>query len=160
MGALVCTPKKPLCDECPLIERCVAFSNSEQLNYPVKAKKIKITKRKLDYILVQDKENILIQQRIEKDIWHKLYEFILIEKEQVDSEFIVNLFPNVITIDKSHIFKHKLSHQHIDAVFWEVHVSDLKAVKWKNSFQINKKDIQNYSIPKLLDNYLLTRDKK
>lgn len=38
LGALVCTPKKPLCDRCPLKLTCTAWAQQTMLDYPVKPK--------------------------------------------------------------------------------------------------------------------------
>lgn len=38
LGALVCTPKKPHCDRCPLKLTCTAWANQTMLDYPVKPK--------------------------------------------------------------------------------------------------------------------------
>lgn len=37
LGALVCTPKKPQCEECPLKDECKAKAQGTVLDYPVKA---------------------------------------------------------------------------------------------------------------------------
>jgi A/G-specific adenine glycosylase len=42
LGAIVCSPKNPKCNECPLQNNCVAFANKTQLIYPIKSKKIKV----------------------------------------------------------------------------------------------------------------------
>ncbi|NTW95172.1 MAG: A/G-specific adenine glycosylase [Erysipelotrichaceae bacterium] len=42
LGALICTPKNPSCDQCPLKQNCLAFKNQSTLDFPKK----KITKKK------------------------------------------------------------------------------------------------------------------
>ncbi|SJZ54543.1 A/G-specific adenine glycosylase [Anaerorhabdus furcosa] len=38
IGAIVCTPKNPMCMLCPLVEECEAYKNGNQCDYPVKKK--------------------------------------------------------------------------------------------------------------------------
>ena len=42
LGALVCTPKNPDCNHCPIQKHCIAFKTNSILNYPIKkASKVK-----------------------------------------------------------------------------------------------------------------------
>ncbi len=50
LGSLVCSPKSPKCEACPLLNYCAAAASGKQLNYPVKTKKDK-TKRFVFYSL-------------------------------------------------------------------------------------------------------------
>ena len=38
LGALVCTPRQPRCDDCPLVSECRAAKAGTQLRYPLKKK--------------------------------------------------------------------------------------------------------------------------
>jgi A/G-specific adenine glycosylase len=83
---------------------------------------------------VADKKGqTIIQKRIDKGIWHNLYEFPLIETEKeenfesistrIQDEFFKN--NTILSIgeynEKSII--HKLSHQHLHIKFWKVQLS-------------------------------------
>ncbi len=41
LGATVCTPKQPACNNCPLKENCCSYKLGVQINFPVKIKKVK-----------------------------------------------------------------------------------------------------------------------
>ncbi len=45
LGALVCTPKKPDCENCPIAEYCIAKSKNLQNELPVIIKKTKVQKK-------------------------------------------------------------------------------------------------------------------
>ena len=38
LGALICTPLNPKCNECPLNHKCMSYQKNTQLNYPIKTK--------------------------------------------------------------------------------------------------------------------------
>jgi A/G-specific adenine glycosylase len=74
LGATVCTPKKPQCDQCPLRKQCVALAQSKVDSYPVKTKKLKRTSEQLWVLLVQtsDSETCLVQ-RPQTGVWAGLF---------------------------------------------------------------------------------------
>jgi A/G-specific adenine glycosylase len=77
-GSLICKPS-PLCDACFFNHSCLAYRAGRQNLLPRKKKKAELKKRWLNYFIIQCGEEILVQQRSEKDIWQGLYQFFLIE---------------------------------------------------------------------------------
>ena len=76
LGALVCTPKNPKCDICPVQTFCLSFPDKSYLQIPVKSKKIKIETIKINYLVLRnDKDEILLKQRSDKGIWANLFDF-------------------------------------------------------------------------------------
>lgn len=135
-GALQCVPKSPNCSICVMNNSCLALQKKKVDKLPVKTKKIKITNKFFNYLILEDEQkNTTINQRTEKGIWHNLYEFPLIEteKEEDFETFIIRIAENlpegnkIISIaelnPKSQI--HKLSHQHLHIKFWKVTVSGI-----------------------------------
>lgn len=49
-GAIQCTPQSPHCDNCPLVESCIAFRERRVAQLPVKLKTLKVTERHLIYL--------------------------------------------------------------------------------------------------------------
>jgi A/G-specific adenine glycosylase len=166
IGALICSPKNPDCTNCPINEGCISFSKKNFNLFPVKSKKIKVSERHLNFLVFQNKDYYLIQQRTDKDIWQNLYQFPLIEKENapIDEAFIKatlkDLNINSAQVSLYQTLKHKLSHRNITADFWEVHLEKIKSDYWPNSIKIKKREIVDFGIPKLIDNYLLSKNKK
>ncbi len=75
-GALQCVPKSPDCNSCPLDNSCLALAKNKVSQLPIKLKKQKITNRFFNYLLVIDNKNqAIINKRTQKGIWHNLYEF-------------------------------------------------------------------------------------
>lgn len=74
LGSTVCTPKKPGCLICPLMNDCKAYEQGTTELYPIKKK----IKRKIRYfqfvVLYNEKDEIVVQKRPEKGLWGGLYE--------------------------------------------------------------------------------------
>ncbi len=63
LGALVCTPRNPACQECPLKNICRSFQRGEQSLYPPKKKKTKwIDLEEEVHCLVQSGQQVLLKK--------------------------------------------------------------------------------------------------
>ncbi len=158
-GALQCTPKKPNCADCPLRLSCYALKNELIAELPKKEKKIKQRNRFFNYIVIMDDDALYLKERTAKDIWIGLYDFPLIESENKIESFntISSAFENSgLTLQKkSPEFKHILSHQKIYATFWLVTLK--KTIEFDADYtKIPLPELNNFPIPKLIDNYLQT----
>lgn len=127
-GALSCTPF-PDCQSCIFNLKCFAFNKNKVDLIPIKSKKKKIRNRYFNYLVFKDNfGKTLINQRIEKDIWYKLYQFPLIEQdvlvEDISSspDFLDFLNNNELkTSNSKHKIircKHLLSHQNLFIAFY------------------------------------------
>jgi A/G-specific adenine glycosylase len=158
-GALQCTPQSPNCEQCTMNSLCLALQKKKVAQLPIKLKKTKVVDRFLNYIIFEDaNNNTLVQQRTEKGIWHKLYEFPLIEtSEAVDNEFISdelqkkllaeNEILELIDLHTNDIV-HKLSHQKLHIKFWRV------MVKSTLSSGISFSEIKKYPFPIVIYNFI------
>jgi len=162
-GALQCTPKKPDCVQCPLYEKCYAFLNHKISELPFKQNKTKQRDRYFNYIVLSYKSQTWLRKRVENDIWKNLYEFPLIETlDEIEIENLITQteFQRIIPIADRAIIEnvsdwkiHILSHQRIHYRFIrmqltdEIHLAD-------DLIGVNKEDIFNFAVPKLLETYL------
>ena len=126
-GALQCKPHSPVCGSCPLSDSCWALQHQQTSLLPVKRPKKTTKNRYFNYIVpIGDSRQTVLVKRTQKDIWHKLYEFPLIETQTAVevSEFLKR--PDLPEwVDRSQLYLyndkpwlHKLTHQHIHAFFW------------------------------------------
>ncbi|MBC2049222.1 A/G-specific adenine glycosylase [Listeria booriae] len=129
IGALVCTPKKPMCLICPLQSFCEAHQKGEEEKYPVKIKKTKVKKVFLSSVIVkQGEEQFIIEQRPDTGLLANLWQFPTVTKtdnqEALKLAFLqeygieLQLEPESITHVK-HIFSH---------LVWEVDVFVAQAI--------------------------------
>ena len=90
LGSLVCSPKSPKCEVCPLLNYCAAAASGKQLNYPVKTKKIK---QKDLYFTAFALENSLgeyyLEKRPSKGLLADMWTFPLTELPAADFEKMV-----------------------------------------------------------------------
>lgn len=126
-GARLCTPRNPLCEICPFQADCFAYKNSLQHVLPVKLQLKKARKRYFYYFVLQKGKSFLMKRREEKDIWHGLYDFVLVEtKRPFDPVKIFAQHESLKKFSKgklseiSGMYKHILSHQLIYSRFIQV----------------------------------------
>ena len=162
-GGLICLPKKPKCNVCVLNKKCIANLTKTQTFFPVKNKVKQKKERYFNYFVLENKTFYLMRKRSNKDIWLNLNEFYLLEeknKKLAIKSFIKKL--NKIKIQEKNITEKKakgvLSHQNINVWFFKIFIPEKKAltsIKKRLKLKlVNKKDINNYAVPKVIDNYL------
>jgi len=162
-GALQCIPKNPDCHQCVLQKSCFAFQNKLVTELPLKRTKISQRIRYINYLYIQYQNKIFIEQRKKNDIWKLLYQLPMIEtNEPVSIENLTNqpLWKKVFKGTKvkiQHISKekiHHLSHQKLFAKFYSIKIDHPNSYLLKNYIEISTEDIEKYSIPKLIENFL------
>lgn len=137
-GALQCVPKNPDCDICVFNDSCAALQKKKVNALPVKLKKTKVTNRFFNYLILEDTlGNTLIQKRTAKGIWHNLYEFLLLETQEIANfDFVANEVRETILASYTILgidecaettIIHKLSHQHLHIQFWKIKVEGVIA---------------------------------
>lgn len=163
-GSLQCKPAKPNCLVCPLSNSCFAYENNKVDVLPVKTKSIKIRKRYFHYLVIRDGNEFYIKKRKSKDIWIGLHDFPMIETKQSteieeltkSAEWRNQLGKSKHRLEKvTNEYKHILSHQHIHAKFYEIK-TDLKKFneagkEWK---KVNRESVNDYAVPRLIEDYL------
>ncbi|SHJ32975.1 A/G-specific adenine glycosylase [Aquimarina spongiae] len=161
-GALQCKPKNPYCIVCPINDSCVGLDKGAIGELPVKLKKIKVKKRYFNYLVYDNGNQTVLQQRLGKGIWEGLYEFPLIEDEKCTVDTIpttqtfkemVNGGEYVITPFKEEPIVHKLSHQHIYTRFFIIK-TDTNLLLQGIQKNVNRQEIHNYPVPILLGNFI------
>lgn len=162
-GGTLCTPRKPNCAICPIVDLCSAFRNRTVDVYPVKSKKTKQTERFFTYIIPQKGFRTYISKRMKDDIWKSLYEFPLIESERqleldeiVETEGWKRLFEGnrVDVVFCSIPKKYVLSHQRIFTRFLVVQIEAVSKQLNEQYSEIEMTDIHNYSTSRLIENFL------
>jgi A/G-specific adenine glycosylase len=74
LGALVCTPKKPACELCPVQSHCLAFAAGTEAQIPIKKTKKTSPKRHTHWLIARSPDgDLLMQRRPSSGIWGGLY---------------------------------------------------------------------------------------
>lgn len=160
LGAMVCKPKKPICDKCPLEYGCMARAHNVQEQLPVRKAKVPKRTRYFYYFVFLYQRKTWLQKRTEKDIWEGLYEFPLVESDcelsfddlckQVDKLWGINMsFEKDIQINN--LVKHVLTHQIIMAQFI---VFSVKKQFLDKPLLVDLSNVKNYAVSRLIEKYL------
>lgn len=164
MGATVCTPKNPLCDECPLQSHCQAFEQGTITERPVKVKKLKRSTRFFNYLVIKHPDFQVLEKRTMKDIWRDLYQFPLVESQKAIDDF--DQLPqsshwprwlpikNIRLVRKVGPRKQELTHQRIIASFWELDYTGIPPKKLPEGFNLVKpENCRKFAFPKVISWY-------
>ncbi len=157
LGARVCSPRDPKCGLCPVSDHCIALRDQRISELPVKAGTTRIRIRHFNYFFIRKEEGFFLRKRIEKDIWQQLYELPLIETQGVanGSEMKRRLNGSIgdHSMKKSGSLTHILSHQRIEAQFWEVGpIGKFKVpADW---IEVALEDMDRFAVPRLIDRWL------
>jgi A/G-specific adenine glycosylase len=161
-GATVCKPV-PNCGRCPFRNRCKARLHDEIEELPVRTKKQIVTKRWFYFLIPEFEKKLGINQRIEKDIWHNLYQFPVVEtKKELDRAGIIREAEKKLQLRKkeysieiiSPVYQQKLSHQHIAGKFIKIKLK--KKPNANDDFiWATRAGMRKYAFPKFINQYLI-----
>ena len=161
LGAMVCTPR-PQCEMCPLNEICEAYARGDMAAFPRKRGKTKVVERRMAYVKVVQGDHVLIRRRNSKDVWRGLYEYVLVEPDESDSEIdlmkdkVCSLLwqPNrgiLKPIRKG--VKHVLSHRKLIVDFYMLDLPEHAIVSEEISaagyFWVSREHLDDYAFPAL-----------
>jgi len=161
LGATICKPQQPLCNDCPLKNQCSAYLNETINLLPIKEKSIIKKTRWLYYLLIENNDTVLVRKRGAKDIWENLYEFVLIENDGILALENLKTLPSIkkifgkipfeiIQISKP--YKQLLTHQIIHGQFIKLTVSKPLSVVGYEAIALKKLD--KLPFPKFITAYL------
>jgi A/G-specific adenine glycosylase len=170
-GALYCKPRNPDCGNCIFKAKCKAYLEEEVKTIPVKTSRSISRKRYFHYLVfISSNEKIFLKKRQGNDIWKNLYDFPLIEKDKPISENRIfeeliafagkGIFADKNQLTTSKEYKHVLTHQIILAKFYVIELTEfdkfkkLKSVKDRTWIAVQKKDLHQYPVPRLIEIFL------
>ncbi|HET8803172.1 MAG TPA: NUDIX domain-containing protein, partial [Aequorivita sp.] len=159
-GARFCVPQNPDCVNCIFNASCEAFQLKKVASLPMKIKNKTVKIRFFNYLVfLSENDRTILQQRNGKGIWHKLFEFPLIEtSEEINlsalkklslfQELTENMEIESISLFNSKPVLHKLSHQHLNTRFWIIETSE------EMHAAIPISEVKNYAVPVLIGNFV------
>jgi len=87
LGALICKPKNPLCDQCPVFSFCKGQYIQDRLTHKPPKKTVKVVDKTI-ILLMHPPHGILMRKRDEK-LLHGLWEFYHVDKMLEEKEVAV-----------------------------------------------------------------------
>jgi A/G-specific adenine glycosylase len=159
LGALVCTPRGPKCDICPLKSNCFASLHGRSEEFPVKQGKVTTKKRYFNYLVLDAADGFTkIRKRTDSDIWKHLYEFPLVESDgyTTDPGQVQGMIAREFDLSDNYTLKkfnpepvvHKLSHQELHTDFWVIKTDETTdgLTKWT--------ELNEHALPVLLQKFV------
>lgn len=157
-GATVCKPALPNCGSCIMQKKCTAFKNGTVNELPIKEKKLQKKNRYFTYFFIEVDGTILVNKRINNDIWQSLFEFYLVETESpiTWTEILAKDFLNdQLNIKKatiqfiSAVSSQQLTHQKVKGQLVKVTLPNKPSIL-KNYTWVSLKDLKNLAFPKFI----------
>lgn len=167
-GSLICSPI-PRCCSCPLSKDCTAFKENKTHVLPVREAKKRVKDRYFHYFVFLNESSTVIKRRKNNDIWKGLYEFPLIETNKnvtykqlcttnAFQDLLVHIWGTALPPTlPSHTYvmpPHKLSHQTIHAVFYQMPWPSTTVLNKEEYIQTTVYELPEYAVSKLIENYL------
>lgn len=168
-GALQCLPMGCNCEQCPLQDMCLAYASRRVNELPVKQGKVSMKSRYFHYFAIECNGYMWLQKRQTDDIWRNLYEFPLIETDEMadlsalqSTEAYRNLLgrPGRVTFTmQPFTVKHILTHRVIYATFYTVRAEAIPS-NILHYIQLPENEIERYAVSRLTELYLQWREKQ
>ncbi|HZV70517.1 MAG TPA: A/G-specific adenine glycosylase [Saprospiraceae bacterium] len=162
-GALVCKPKAPLCNTCPISSHCFAFQNNIVDVLPVKTKKKPVRNRFFHFLLIRYRGRILMHRREENDIWQGLYSLPHLEHTSSRSPGKIPLLAFAFSIigsstcmmesSDTKVYQQILSHQLIHGRFYSCTLSERPKRLSKDYKWVNIAQLEELGKPKMIVQY-------
>jgi A/G-specific adenine glycosylase len=161
LGATICTPRKPLCTQCPLQKKCVAYHRGLIELLPVRSKKQIVTTRYFNYLLLKYKDTLWIHKRTDSDIWQNLNEPYLIEtnapldmKELLNNDQFRALDIAYTSIEYEGSATQRLTHRIIDSRFFSIALAKKPKADALGGIWLTSNDLKKTAFPKTLVSFL------
>lgn len=159
-GALICKPY-PACHVCFFKKNCLSFLHNKQELLPVKAKEKKVKERWFAYVVLKQGNRYAIRQRLAKDIWQYLYDFILMETagevslKKLLPQFSAayNITPSDFTLSRPvRQVTQQLSHRRVHFTFIQLELTE--PVQLEGFIWASGNELKQYPFPKTLQQYI------
>ena len=116
LGAMLCTPRKPDCEACPVAADCKARAGGNPEQFPVRTRKLRRTGVSLWVLQCMDaKGAVLLCKRPSKGIWAGLYCLPVFDAERTALDAVEAFFPDdpacVAGLEFLPVFTHVLTHK-------------------------------------------------
>ena len=135
LGSIICRPKNPKCELCPVSNYCSAFKTSNIANYPVRKTKLEKEKKSVNWLVPYTSDSVALVLLKNTRLWNGLWTpmQILSHSQLPESASFVKKF------------KIPISNFILEISIWSVsctNKSSYKSAKW-----FNKKDLLNGAVP-------------
>ena len=125
LGATVCTPRKPDCQNCPINEHCHAHKSGIADQLPTKTKGRGPVMLESNVLVCERRGKVAVRQIPEGNWWGGMWEFPRTESEPPTGSLEIGAFQHVVT------------HHRIKLRVYQVPPSELIAGEWKTAEELS-----------------------
>lgn len=157
-GAIVCTPRNPKCDRCPVSSICKAYRIGRQDEFPVKVRRDKPPHYMVTAAILRSGDRILIAQRLEDALLGGMWEFPGGKQEEGENltkclkrEILEELGVKIRVGEKIGTFRHAYTHYRVTLHAYECELQEgaltlnvHQAVEW-----VSIDSLENYPMGKI-----------
>lgn len=147
LGATVCTPLSPRCDDCPLADDCVACHEGRAAQLPVKQKTVKTKTRHMAFVWTRCQGQVALRRRGEGDIWQGLWEPPRYEDGPLPA------LGGRLTLLRQGV-RHVLTHRVIVADFYLLETDKPPQLPSDDYVWVAEETIDRYAVPRLVEKLL------
>ena len=126
LGALICKPVKPLCENCPLREGCFAFHNGKTADLPVISRKTVTKIRQFVVVILRNNHQIAVAKN-EDGLLKGMYLYPQFENMNIE-EVILQLTSYGYTVEQVQYhkaYKHIFTHQKWQMKVYQIDVTNV-----------------------------------
>jgi A/G-specific adenine glycosylase len=136
LGALVCTPRNPKCQICPIKKLCVAFRENRVGELPNPDKRIAATTRRFIAFVLEQQGRFLVRQRPAGVVNAHLWEFPNVECANGETD-VKQIFKTIFGFKPSGIrpfctLKHSITRYRITLEAWRASFGGASSARPKN----------------------------
>lgn len=110
LGATVCKPRQPLCEQCPLASHCQALAQQRISDFPNAKPKKTVPVKEGHFLLMRKAQQVLLVKRPGAGIWPALWCLPQPAQAPLDAELVGE-------------FSHQFTHYKLQAKVWSAEVS-------------------------------------
>jgi len=154
-GSIICTPRNPNCSICEIKKYCLSYQKKIQNTIPVKVKKTtsKLNKFSRAYILINEKNEILVRKRASKGMLASMLE--VPNDDWVEKKSLLRRDAIVNKLQKKLIRKGELNYSfsHFD-LYVEIFYKKIRKIDYPKSKWLNINKYSNSQLPTVMKKIL------
>ena len=154
-GSIICTPRNPNCSICEIKKYCLSYQKKIQNTIPVKVKKTtsKLNKFSRAYILINEKNEILVRKRASKGMLASMLE--VPNDDWVEKKSLLRRDVIINKLQKKLIRKGELNYSfsHFD-LYLEIFYKKIRKIDYPKSKWLNINKYSNSQLPTVMKKIL------